>query len=187
MKKIISILAIFFSLSSFSAESFTYFGASYSSQYVVSNNKVWNQLKSTMPSFTLGKRLHPLYAAELKYSSFAYNEGPSTTEPDIINSEFEVTRLALGIRVFMKNISFSLGYEYIDLSRKTTLADGSSIDPEFYAYDKTIHGVYATFGYQVFILNSIDLYSEIEAASNENYHSVSATVGFRFYPGGIFH
>ena len=186
MKKFILIFVTFFALSNLYAESFSYIGASYSSQQVISNNSVWNKLKSTFPSFTIGKRLSQHFATEFKYSSFVYEEGASSIEPDIINSEFEVTRLSLGLRVFMKKISYSFGYEYIDLTRKTTLAEGSIIDPDFYAYDRVVHGVYATFGYQIFILGSIDLYTEIEAASNENYHSLSATVGFRFYPGGMF-
>lgn len=143
-------------------------------------------LETTIPSFTIGRRFHPRYSAELRYSSYTYNEGPSETVPEIEDSNFNVQRLNLGIRFFSKNITFSIGYSYINVERELTIEDGAIISEEFYAYKKTLHGIYGTIGYQVFLLNSFDFYAEVEASSNKQYHSISGTIGFRFYPGGLF-
>ena len=185
LKFLLTLGCILIALQARAAQSFNYIGASYNYHTLVSNNEIWNKFSASTPSFTLGRRFHPLYSAELSYSSYTYTEGASDTVDDIVDSQFDISQLRLGVRFFGKNISFSLGYSYVDVQRQLTLREGSNLNKDFYDYDRVLHGVYGTIGYQVFILGSIDLYTEIEASSNEQYHSIGASVGFRFYPCGL--
>lgn len=186
MTKIVFLILLVFSFSTFSDDSFFYLGASYDFHELKSSNNIWDGLDTTTTSFHAGRRYNRYFATELSYSSYVYDEGPSSSVPEITGSNFDVTEFSIAARLFRKNLTISLGYSYLDVTRDLTIAEGSSLNESFYSYDRTFHAIQATIGYQIFILKSIELYVEAEASSNEQFHKFGANVGFRFYPGGLF-